>query len=94
MIPMALAFDVGLCATILWLSWMALAGRHIFRSIVFFISVGLLMALAWVRMSAPDLGMAEAAVGAGITGVLLLDTLGRIASRRRRGHRDPDDGHG
>lgn len=91
---MAFAFDAGLCLTILWLSWMALAGRHIFRSIVFFISVGLLVALAWVRMHAPDLGLAEAAVGAGITGVLLLDTLGRIAFRRRRGPDDKGSGHG
>jgi uncharacterized MnhB-related membrane protein len=47
--------------------------RDLFRAVVIFIAFGLLMALAWVRLRAPDLALAEAAIGAGLTGVLLLD---------------------
>jgi uncharacterized MnhB-related membrane protein len=43
---------------------------------------GLLMALTWVRLDAPDIALAEAAIGAGLTGALLLDTIGYL----RRNH--------
>jgi multisubunit Na+/H+ antiporter MnhB subunit len=37
-----------------------------------FIVFGLLLALAWVLLAAPDVALAEAAIGAGVTGALLL----------------------
>lgn len=49
---------------------------ELFRSVVFFVTFGILLALTWLRLQAPDLALAEAAIGAGLTGVLLLDTLG------------------
>lgn len=50
-----------------------LYARDLFKSVFLFIVFGLLMALAWVRLKAPDIALAEAAIGAGLTGVLLLD---------------------
>lgn len=47
---------------------------------MFFIAFGLLMALAWVRLQAPDVALAEAAIGAGLTGALLLAALSRLNS--------------
>lgn len=61
----------------------ALLGRGPLRAVVMFIVFGLLVALAWVRLGAPDLALAEAAIGAGLSGVLLLDAVGHL--RRRRG---------
>ncbi|HLT14542.1 MAG TPA: hydrogenase subunit MbhD domain-containing protein [Marinobacter sp.] len=55
--------------------------RHLFRAVVMFIAFGLLMALAWVRLRAPDIALAEAAIGAGLTGVLLLDAARHLGSR-------------
>lgn len=52
-----------------------LASRSLFRAVVMFIAFGMLMALAWVRLQAPDIALAEAAIGAGLTGVLLLDAV-------------------
>jgi multisubunit Na+/H+ antiporter MnhB subunit len=49
--------------------------------VVLFIALGLLLALAWVRMSAPDVALAEAAIGAGLTGVLLLEAI-ELRARR------------
>jgi hypothetical protein len=43
-----------------------------------FIVFGLLMTLAWARLQAPDIALAEAAIGAGLTGALLLDALGAL----------------
>jgi multisubunit Na+/H+ antiporter MnhB subunit len=37
-----------------------------------FVAFGLVAALIWARLGAPDLALAEAAIGAGLTGVLLL----------------------
>jgi uncharacterized MnhB-related membrane protein len=73
-------FDLVLLLALLWLAWRALAAPDLFKGIVLFIAFGLLMALAWVRLRAPDIALAEAAVGSGITGALLLSALAR--SRR------------
>lgn len=56
------------------------AGRSLFRSIVMFVVFGLVMALAWARLHAPDLALAEAALGAGLTGALLLVSYRRVAA--------------
>ncbi len=71
-------FDAVLGLLLLWLAWRALASPELFRAIVLFIAFGLLMALAWVRLDAPDIALAEAAIGAGLTGALLLNTLARL----------------
>jgi len=73
-------FDGVLLISLLWLAWRALAAPDLFKGIVLFIAFGLLMAIAWVRLRAPDIALAEVAVGSGITGALLLSALAR--SRR------------
>ncbi len=76
---LAWAFDGTLGLALLWLAWRSLASPDLFRAIVLFIAFGLLMALAWVRLDAPDIALAEAAIGAGLTGALLLAALARLA---------------
>lgn len=71
----ALLFDLLLGLMLLWLAWRTLAAPSLFEACVSFIAFGLLMALSWVRLEAPDVALAEAAVGAGLTGVLLLGAL-------------------
>lgn len=61
--------------------------RDLFKSVVAFIVLGLFMALAWVRLQAPDVALAEAAVGAGITGVLLLDAARQMQTRKTEDRR-------
>ena len=75
-------FDTVLGVTLLWLAWRALASENLFKGIVLFIAFGLLMALAWVRLDAPDVALAEAAIGAGLTGALLLVALTRLDSKQ------------
>jgi energy-converting hydrogenase B subunit D len=82
---LALAIDVLLAGALLWSASGTLAAERLDRAIVLFIAFGLLMTLAWARLTAPDIGIAEAAIGAGLTGALLLDALG--AMRRRGGRR-------
>lgn len=80
--------DGGLALVLIWLAWQSIESDDLFRGVVLFISFGLLMALAWLRLKAPDVAMAEGAVSAGITGVLMLDALGRMIARRQRRRND------
>ncbi len=79
-----LSFDLLLAAALVWLAWQATRAADLFHAVVSFIVFGLLMALAWVRLEAPDVALAEAAIGAGATGALLLSALDRLARRPRR----------
>jgi len=75
---LAWAFDSLLGIGLLWLAWLALSCSELFKAIVLFVAFGLLMALAWVRLDAPDVALAEAAIGAGLTGALLMAALARL----------------
>lgn len=77
MTPLAWAFDLLLGLGLLWLAWRALACPDLFKAIVLFVAFGLFMALAWVRLAAPDVALAEAAIGAGLTGALLITASSR-----------------
>lgn len=80
-------FDLLLLATLLWLAWRLLASADLFKAVVLFIAFSLLLALAWVRLNAPDVALAEAAIGAGITGALLMVALGRLSPEDACPHR-------
>lgn len=73
-------FDALLGFGLLWLAWRALACADLFEAIVSFVAFSLLMAMAWVRLDASDVALAEAAIGAGLTGALLLAALARLRS--------------
>lgn len=79
-----MAFDLLLVAALLWSAARALTAADLFRAVVMFIVFGLLMALAWARLGAPDIALAEAAIGAGLSGALLLDTIGHLRARKNR----------
>lgn len=80
--------DILLVTALLITAIAALSSRDLFRAVVVFIAFGLLMATAWVRLQAPDIALAEAAIGAGLTGVLLLDAV----SHFRRDRAAPETG--
>ena len=74
------ALDAALAAVLVWLAWRCMASTDLFRVVVLFIAFGLVLALAWVRLDAPDIALAEAAIGAGLTGALLLDAVSFLLS--------------
>ena len=73
-------FDGFLALAVVLLAARVVASARLFESIVLFIVFGLLMAIAWARLAAPHLALAEAAIGAGITGALLLSTFRGIVT--------------
>lgn len=83
---LAWTFDSLLGLGLLWLAWRALSTPDLFKAVVLFIAFGLGLALTWARLDAPDIALAEAAIGAGLTGALMLATLARLnrADREQR----------
>jgi multisubunit Na+/H+ antiporter MnhB subunit len=79
---MMTAFDILLAVALLWSAWRTLAMPNPIHAVMMFIVFGLLMTLAWARLSAPDIALAEAAIGAGLTGALLLDAVAALEKRR------------
>ncbi len=75
---MAPAVDAGLALLILGLGLWIIAARSNFAAVVGFMTYGLMLALVWVRLTAVDVAMTEAALGAGLTGVLLLGAAARL----------------
>lgn len=73
-----IAFDAVLAVMILGAGLAAVAVRGLFGAVVFFIVYGVFVAVAWLRLGAIDVALAEAALGAGLTGVLLLGALARL----------------
>ena len=73
-----LAIDLFLAAGALALAGMALAVKRVFTGIVLFVSLGLLVTLIWARLGAWDVAIAEAAIGAGLSGALLLATWRKL----------------
>ena len=75
---MALAVDAGLVIVILGLAFWIIAARTAYGAAVGFVAYGLLAALVWVRLAAVDVAMTEAALGSGLTGLLLLGAAARL----------------
>lgn len=77
---MAQAFDTGLALLVFAVAVRAIAARDTFAAVAAFVAYGLLLALIWVRLAAPDVALTEAALGSGLTGGLL---MGAITCLRR-----------
>jgi len=66
---MAQLFDAVLVLTMMWLAWRSLADRDLFRAVLKFVALGMLLTVTWVRLRAPDVALAEAAVGSALMAV-------------------------
>jgi multisubunit Na+/H+ antiporter MnhB subunit len=73
-----LAFDTGLAVLVVGVAVWTIAARDTFAAVVGFVAFGLLVALVWMRLAAPDVALTEAAIGSGVTGGLLLGASTRL----------------
>lgn len=55
----------------------AVTPRHRMGATVSFLVFGVLLVVLWTRLGAPDVALAEAAIGTGVTGALFVDTVTR-----------------
>jgi energy-converting hydrogenase B subunit D len=68
--------DLLVATAVVGTAWRALSTRDLFSAVVLYVAFGLLVTLAWVRLEAPDVALAEGAIGVGVTAALLLDAVG------------------
>lgn len=61
--------------------------RTLLQAVIIFMAYSSIMCILWVLMESPDLAITEAAVGAGVSGVLFLLTLRKI---REEDNKDAD----
>ena len=62
--------------------------RDLLQAVIIFMAYSSVMAVVWMLMESPDLGITEAAVGVGVSGTMFLLTLRKI---RREDEKDPAD---
>ncbi|MCC5796826.1 MAG: DUF4040 domain-containing protein [Methylophaga sp.] len=77
-----LILDLILCLVLLSLAVAVVEVKRLYDSIILFIAFGLILSITWARLGAPDLALAEAAIGAGITGVLLMAAYANLAPKK------------
>jgi len=73
-----LVFDILLAALVLAVGAWSILARQMMTAVIVFITYGLLLALAWVRLGAIDVALTEAAIGSGVTGMLLIAAAGKF----------------
>ncbi|HXZ16866.1 MAG TPA: hydrogenase subunit MbhD domain-containing protein, partial [Roseiarcus sp.] len=83
------ALDLALAAIVLGVAAWTIAARETFSAVVGYVAYGLLLAIIWVRLYAPDVALTEAAIGSGVTGVLLVSASARL---KRPSASDPAPG--
>jgi multisubunit Na+/H+ antiporter MnhB subunit len=90
--PPFLIFDGLLGLVIVAVAIRALVAPDSFQAVVHLVVFGLLMALAWSRLDAVDVSLAEAAIGAGLTGALFLNAIAQKPGGMARGPVDAPGG--
>jgi multisubunit Na+/H+ antiporter MnhB subunit len=70
--------DLGLAILLLGLAVWVIAASATYRAAEGFVAYGLVLALVWVRVGSVDVALTEAALGSGLTGLLLLRAAARL----------------
>lgn len=65
--------------------------KNLLISVVIYMAFSLIMAIIWLILESPDLAIAEAAVGAGVTSILFFVTLKKIRSIKTTAEEDIDE---
>ncbi|NVO14067.1 MAG: DUF4040 domain-containing protein [Rhodoplanes sp.] len=72
------ALDLFVAGVVLIVAVWTVVARDSSSAVVGFVAYGLLLALVWVRLGAPDVALTEAAIGSGLTGALLIGAAARL----------------
>jgi uncharacterized MnhB-related membrane protein len=69
---LAFACEIVLAGLLLAIATWTIAARTAFAAIAVFMVYGLLLSIVWVTLSAVDVALTEAAIGGGVTSMVLL----------------------
>jgi multisubunit Na+/H+ antiporter MnhB subunit len=76
----ASTYEVALAIIVLGLAAWIITAQKSFAAAGGFVAYGLLLPLVWVRLGGIDVALAEAAIGGGLSGVLLLGAAARLGT--------------
>ena len=65
--------------------------KNLLASLVIFMAYSVIMSILWALLRAPDLAVTEAAVGAGISSILLFITLKKLHTVRKQAQHDKEN---
>ena len=71
-------FEFFLLISLVICSIAALTSKRLLTTIVIYMAYSLITTIIWALLQSPDLAITEAAVGAGVTGILFALTLKKI----------------
>ena len=72
------ALDIGLAFLVFAVAAWTIFARGAFAATVGYVVYGLLLSLVWIRLFAVDVALTEAAIGSGVTGILLIGAAARL----------------
>lgn len=75
--------ELFLCGLIIVCAISACLSRNLLACLIIYMAYSVVMSIVWALLEAPDLAITEAAVGAGVSGILLFITLKKIRDIRR-----------
>ncbi len=85
------ALNVLLLVFILVCAVAVTATKDLLTSIIIFMAQSVAMSVVWILLRSPDLAITEAAVGAGITTLLMFITLKKLHAIRVQGRKDDEE---
>src|SRR3984957_5325370 len=80
------ALDIGLALLVFAVAAWTIFAPGAFAATVGYVVYGLLLSLVWIRLFAVDVALTEAAIGSGVTGVLLIGAAARLRATESAGH--------
>jgi Predicted subunit of the Multisubunit Na+/H+ antiporter len=64
--------------------------KNLLVSLIIFMAYSVLMSIIWALLEAPDLAITEAAVGAGVSSILMFLTLKKLRDLKRKAEKDEE----
>ncbi len=64
--------------------------KNLMVSLIIFMAYSTIMAIVWGLLEAPDLAITEAAVGAGISSILMFITLKKLRDLKKKAQEDEE----
>ena len=80
--------EIALLLLIMVCGIAACVSKNLMISLVIFMAYSVIMSIVWGMLKAPDLAVTEAAVGAGISSILMFVTLKKIRDTKKE---EPDE---
>ena len=64
--------------------------KNLLAAVIIFMAQGLALSVVWMMLRAPDLAITEAAVGAGVSSILMFAALKKIHAIREKEEKDDE----